>query len=76
MMDNRYTRRYNGDVALEWLFDESFLENALHSKGNEMEILEDDANILNSTVVIDFNINDDDLPTIDIKVLFTPAESM
>ena len=51
MMDNRYTRRYNGDEALELLFDESFLENALHSNGNEMEGLEDYANVLNSTAV-------------------------
>ena len=45
MMDNRYTQRYNGDEALELPFDESFLENVLHSNGNEMEGLEDYANV-------------------------------
>ena len=64
MMDNRYTRRYNGDEALELLFDESFLENALHNNGG----LEDYANVLNSTAVVDFNINEDDLTTIDKSV--------
>ena len=32
MMNNRYTRRYDGDEALELRFDESFLENALQRK--------------------------------------------
>ena len=72
MMNNRYTRRYNGNEALELLFDKS--ENALHSNGNEMEGLEDYPNVLNSTAVVDFNINEDDLRTIDSALFFSITE--
>ena len=44
--------------------------------GNEMEGLEDYPNVLKSTAVVDFNIYEDDLPTIDKSVLFSLSQSM
>ena len=68
-MANRYDRKYNGDEALELLFDDAFLET----------VRDTDKNILHSTMDIEVDANDinfeDDLSTIDINAFYSTRHS-